>query len=239
LNPGKKPRASPPDERATTDAVPPRRGCGIVAAMASDVPGLRTVLLARHGETDWNAAGRWQGQTDVPLNANGRGQALALAERLRGEGVASIASSDLLRARATAEIVARALGLAVDRLAPELREQGFGRFEGLTRAECAARHPEEWARFLADSHHAPPGGESRDALLARVAPAIHRIAGQLPSPVLVIMHGGAMRAFLGAHAVAVANPASEGWRRGGIPNGGVYRLRLLAGEVVDVARVHP
>ena len=84
---------------------------------------LRHLLLARHGETDWNVAGRWQGHTDVPLNATGRAQALALAERLRNEGIAAVATSDLSRARHTAEIVAGALGVPVALVDPALREQ--------------------------------------------------------------------------------------------------------------------
>ncbi|HYG70238.1 MAG TPA: histidine phosphatase family protein, partial [Anaeromyxobacteraceae bacterium] len=90
------------------------------------------LFLVRHGETDWNVAGRWQGQTDIPLNEAGRAQARELARRMRGEGIATIAASDLLRARETAEIVAAELGLEVRILDHRLREQSFGAFEGLT-----------------------------------------------------------------------------------------------------------
>jgi probable phosphoglycerate mutase len=93
------------------------------------LPHLRHLFLARNGETDWNLAGRWQGHTDVPLNATGRAQAGALAERLRGEGIATVGASDLSRARHTAEIVAAALGVPVALVDPDLREQRFGRFE--------------------------------------------------------------------------------------------------------------
>ena len=128
--------------------------------------GSRVLYLARHGETDWNAESRWQGQTDVPLNDRGREQALDLAGRLRGAGLRAVASSDLARARVTAEIVAGALGLAVDLVDPDLRERGYGCFEGLTRAEVAERFPDVWARHVADPGPAIPGGESRDELLA-------------------------------------------------------------------------
>ena len=193
----------------------------------------RHVFLARHGETDWNAAGRLQGQTDVPLNETGCAQASALAERLRREGIAAIATSDLQRARATAEIVARALGLDVALVDPDLREQRFGRFEGLTRSECQRRFPEEWARYVDGS--SPPGGEPTASLLARAVASVERIAGRLRSPALVITHGGVMRAVLGAAGIVIpgagASPAVP--RR--IPNGGVYRVTVSAGQVVDAA----
>jgi probable phosphoglycerate mutase len=199
----------------------------------------RTIFLARHGETDWNAAGRWQGQTDVPLNENGEAQSRVLGERMRSEGIAAIASSDLLRARSTAEIVARVLGLGVSRLDPDLREQHFGRFEGLTRDECRTRFPEAWARYVADSDTSPPDGESREALLARVVPAVHRIAEQFARPALFIMHGGVMRALLREGMGSIPGPASPDWKLHGIPNGGVFRLSVAAGRIVEAVRVGP
>lgn len=192
----------------------------------------RHLLLVRHGETDWNAAGRWQGHTDVPLNPTGRAQALAVAARLRAEGVCAIATSDLCRARGTAEIVAEALGLEVALVDGGLRERCYGAWEGLTRGECQARFPEEWARHVADPRTAPPGGESTDALLARVVPAIHRAAERLTSPALLVTHGGVMRAFLAA-ALGVA-PGSGPAAPRFVPNGGAWRVRLAADRVVGV-----
>src|SRR5512139_4231488 len=119
----------------------------------------RHLLLARHGETDWNAAGRWQGHTDIPLNEIGRAQAAALADRLRSEGIGAVVTSDLSRARHTAEIVAGALGVPVALVDPGLREQRFGSFEGLTPRECEERYPGDWARYVADPRAGPPGGE--------------------------------------------------------------------------------
>src|ERR1700735_3011372 len=110
----------------------------------------RIVFVARHGETDWNAAGRWQGHTDVPLNDNGRAQARALAERLRGARLAGVVASDLSRAHETARIVAGELGVSLAYVERELRERGFGVFEGLTRAECETHHAEAWRAWLAD-----------------------------------------------------------------------------------------
>lgn len=190
----------------------------------------RHILLVRHGETDWNAAGRWQGHTDVPLNPTGRAQALAIAARLRAEGVRAIATSDLCRARGTAEIVGEALGLEVALVDVGLRERAYGEWEGLTRGECEARYPEEWARHIADPRNPPPGGESTDALLSRVIPAVHRAAERLDSPALLVTHGGVMRAFLAA--ALGANPGSGPSAPRFVPNGGVWRVRLAAGRVV-------
>lgn len=168
---------------------------------------LRQLLLARHGETDWNVAGRWQGHTDVPLNATGRRQAAALAERLRREGILAVGSSDLCRARHTAEIVAGALGVPLALVLPGFREQRYGRFEGLTPRECEERHPDDWARYVADPRAGPPEGETRGALLERVLGALRVAAARLAGPALIVTHGGALRALL------TALPAAPGARR--------------------------
>ncbi|MCX5732323.1 MAG: histidine phosphatase family protein [Deltaproteobacteria bacterium] len=195
------------------------------------------LFLARHGETDWNAAGRWQGQTDIPLNERGREQARAIANRLRGEGVSSIASSDLLRARTTAEIVATELRLEVNHVHGDLRERAFGCFEGLTGQEVAAQFPEAWARYLADPEPAPPGGESRQALLARLLPAVLSAAARLEPPLLVVMHGGAMRALLAGYLGSMPRPASAAWPLHGIQNGQVYRVNLAGGKIAGASRI--
>jgi broad specificity phosphatase PhoE len=192
----------------------------------------RILYLARHGETDWNAAGRWQGQTDIPLNPRGREQARDIAE-----GIASVASSDLLRARETADIVAAALGLEVGHVHADLRERRFGSFEGLTREEVAARFPAEWARYLADPGPAPPGGESRDGLLSRLLPAVRSAAERLAPALLVVMHGGAMRALLADHLGAMPRPSSAAWPLHGIQNGNVYRVTLVGEEIAAAERL--
>src|SRR5512137_3228681 len=133
------------------------------------------------------------------MDASMHGSATLFVGRHGAQRVRSIASSDLLRARVTAELVAAELGLAVDHLDPALRERRFGSFEGLTREEVAARFPEAWAGYLADPGPAPPGGESRDELLGRLLPAIASAVARLPGPLLVVMHGGAMRALLADH----------------------------------------
>jgi broad specificity phosphatase PhoE len=158
-----------------------------------------TILLARHGETDWNAARRVQGHTDVPLNERGREQARALADELRDEPLDAVYASDLLRAHETARIVAERKGLDVIVL-PELRERHFGTWEGLTDREVFERYPEARAGSWGD-------GETRDEMSRRVLEALRRIAAGHPGgQVLVVAHGGPLRAVL--HA-AGGNTAGE------------------------------
>ncbi|HEX3343267.1 MAG TPA: histidine phosphatase family protein [Polyangiaceae bacterium] len=191
----------------------------------------RLVFVARHGETDWNAAGRWQGHTDVPLNENGRAQARALAERLRGARLGGVVASDLSRAHETARIVATELGLTVAYVERELRERGFGVFEGLTRAECEARHGDAWQAWLA--HRRPPeGAEGLEGLTGRMVAAVGRAAETLArdeAPALVVMHGGALRAVVAS--VTGELPAQ-------VENGAVWVL-VWEGRLVGAAPFEP
>ena len=150
---------------------------------------MTTLLLVRHGETDWNRDGRVQGHADTPLNEAGRAQVRLLADRLVDEPFDAVYSSDLSRARETAEILAAGLGLDVVEL-PELREKNFGSWEGLTDVEILERFPDAQRGHWGD-------GESADELSARVEEALHRIAGSHPDGrVLVVTHGGPLRAML-------------------------------------------
>ncbi|MEO8548398.1 MAG: histidine phosphatase family protein [Kofleriaceae bacterium] len=154
---------------------------------------MRRILLARHGQTAWNALGRLQGHTDIELDETGRGQALALARRLDGAGITRVWSSDLARARETAAIVAGALALPPPEVDPELRERKFGVFEGLTRDDCASQHPEAWRAWVAQTSH-PPGGEPRGDAIARMDRALLRLVGD--GTTLVVALGGVMRLWL-------------------------------------------
>ncbi|HEY8039113.1 MAG TPA: histidine phosphatase family protein, partial [Polyangiaceae bacterium] len=168
----------------------------------------RLLYVARHGETDWNAAGRWQGHTDVPLNAKGRAQALDIAGALRHARIAGVVTSDLSRARETAQIVAAELGLAVAYSDADLRERAFGVFEGLTREECERLHAEAWRGWL-EERRAPGGAEGHHALGARVVAAIGRVAERVArddAPALVVTHGGALRAMVAAATGAMPAP---------------------------------
>jgi len=157
-----------------------------------------TILLARHGETDWNAVGRWQGHTDRPLTEQGRRQAAALAERLANVEIDAVYSSDLLRAVETAEPVARRLGLPLQTL-PELREVDVGTWAGLTRDEVAERFPDGFRRW-SEWQTGWDDGETYDEMGERVVGAILRLADEHPGGrILVVSHGGAIRAL---HAAA-------------------------------------
>jgi len=156
---------------------------------------MRRILLARHGQTAWNAAGRLQGHTDIPLDDTGRGQARALAATLAEAAIRAVWTSDLGRARETGAIIAGALGLPTPREDPELRERHMGVFEGKTRDEIVAQHPEAWERWRARTG-APPGGEHPADAVIRIGRALERIAVRAEGPALVVSHGGVMRLWL-------------------------------------------
>ena len=157
------------------------------------MPDPTRLLLARHGETEWNRSGRFQGHANPPLNDAGRGQAMVLADRLANHGIDAIYSSDLLRASETARAVGHRLGLDVveDR---GLREIDVGSWSGLTRDEIAARFPEGFERWTrGEIGH---DGETREQLTARVVATVERIAhAHAGQEVLVVTHGGAIRAI--------------------------------------------
>ena len=179
------------------------------------------LVLARHGETDWNAIGRWQGHADPPLNDTGRGQAAVLAARLADAGIDAIVSSDLARAVETATIVGAALGLEVAR-DRALREIDVGSWSGLTRAEVAARFPEGYARWQAgEIGH---DGETREQLTERVVAALHGVAAaNRGRKVLVVTHGGSIRAAR-RHATEAPGDA--------VPNCGIVVLEVRDGSLV-------
>ncbi len=152
------------------------------------------LLIVRHGETQWNADGRIQGQTDVHLSIRGEMQARALVPRLADEPIDAVYASDLQRAWRTADLAAEGRLVPVTR-DPAWRELAFGEWEGLVYAEAAARDPEVASRRMRHpAHTAPPGGEHLGGLLERVRPALQAIqvrhAGQT---VLIATHGGVVR----------------------------------------------
>ena len=148
-----------------------------------------TILLVRHGETDWNRDRRVQGHTDVPLNETGRKQAHALVDDLAGETFSAVYSSDLARALETATILAGPRSLTVTALAT-LREKHFGTWEGLTDAEALARFPDAHTTGWGD-------GETTDEMADRVLAAVRGISESNGGGcVLVVTHGGPMRAVL-------------------------------------------
>jgi probable phosphoglycerate mutase len=158
----------------------------------------RTLVLLRHGETDWNAEGRAQGYTDVPLNALGHAQARAVAGRLAGLGASRLWSSDLMRALQTAEHIGAATGLAVEKDA-RLREYDLGERSGLTMAEFAAEFPERYAAWLAESEALlVPGEETTEQVRDRVVPALRDCLDALEPGTtgVLVLHGACLKVGL-------------------------------------------
>jgi probable phosphoglycerate mutase len=145
----------------------------------------------RHGETDWNVQGISQGNVDVPLNATGIAQARAAAEKLRDRGIATIVSSPLSRARATAEFVGQALGLPVA-LDPDLREVSFGVQEGQKMAD--------WFSGWLAGEFTPEGAETFAALRRRAVAAANRATARPPA-VLIVGHGALFRSLRSAMGI--------------------------------------
>ena len=175
------------------------------------------VLLVRHGQSEWNAIGRWQGQADPPLSDLGRLQAREAAQAIGA--VDAVWASDLQRAVATAHIIAEHIGVGPVVVDRDLRERDAGEFSGLTRAEIEERFP----AYLA-ARRRPPGWEPDEHLLARALDALHRIAVAVPGgDVLVITHGGliyTVEEHLGADHARIANTEGRWVEVGG------GRLRL-------------
>jgi phosphoserine phosphatase len=187
------------------------------------------LILARHGETDWNRENRFQGHADPPLNALGRRQSAELAEALADEPIVRVYTSPLRRASETAEIVAGRLGIDVEPLEP-LREIDVGAWSGLTRDEVAARFPDEYARWLERAPHGFEDGETYHELAARVVPAIHEVAERHPAEtVLVVTHGGPSR-VVQAHAAGI-DYAEARRRETVLANCAVCRFAVENGDI--------
>jgi probable phosphoglycerate mutase len=154
-----------------------------------------TIVLVRHGETDWNRERRFQGHADTPLNDAGRAQAADLADSLTSERLVAVYTSPLQRAYETAALIAVRLGLDVRPL-DALREIHVGLWEGLTIDEVKEGYPESAS---AGCHSGWPGGETYDELSARVLPALVGLAHEHANErILVVTHAGPVRAALAA-----------------------------------------
>ena len=158
------------------------------------------ILLARHGETEWNAIRRVQGWTDIPLSAKGLAQAEALATRLSHTRLNAVYTSDLSRAARTAAPTAARHGLTVQTV-PELREKGFGDWEGLNQADLERDYPDLWHRYhvARDLEALVPGGETWPQVQERLSTVLRRVLAAHPGPeetVLLVGHGGSGRALV-------------------------------------------
>jgi probable phosphoglycerate mutase len=187
-----------------------------------------TFYLIRHGETDWNLNGIWQGHADVPLNEVGHAQAHRLAERLRAHGPRFdvIYSSDLERAWETARTVGAAIGVE-PRAAPELREIDIGNWSGRTNAQIRTEDADVYERIRSGEDLPRGGGERFLDLYARVVDAAGRLAGRHPgATIALVTHGGVVRALLlhaardkagvDAHRVHIGNTSVTILHRDGV-----------------------
>ncbi len=156
------------------------------------------LVCVRHGRTAWNAHKRFQGWTDIPLDAEGRAQAQALAAHLAGERFDLAVSSDLSRAASTAAAIGDACDVRIEP-DPRLREMRFGRWEGLTWEEIVARTPElRDAQRTAPKYYIPEDGESFDVVTERIRPVIANVVARLAPQgrALIVSHAGVMHALL-------------------------------------------
>lgn len=162
----------------------------------TDSKGTTTLLLIRHGQTDWNASGRWQGHRNVPLNDTGVAQANAIARRLADWPIQAVYSSDLQRAAMTAVPIAQALNLEPI-FEPLWRERNVGDFEGLTGTEAREKYPAVWDK-MKQGLLSPPNGEDSFELRTRAVAAYQQVLNQNAGKmVAVISHGGIL-----AHVIA-------------------------------------
>ena len=154
------------------------------------------LILVRHGETEWNALRRYQGQSDVPLSTLGRQQAELVAEQLAGQKIDAIYASDLNRAWKTAQVIAEKCGLEVSS-EPRLRELKFGILEGLTFEEAEIQYPEMISAWLEDFNNTPQDAETIDLFNARVVSLLDDLKRKhLEQVVLLVGHGGSLSEIL-------------------------------------------
>ncbi len=171
--------------------------------------GVQRIWLVRHGQTAWNEQQRFCGCTDIPLSATGRRQARWLATCLRSMSIAAIYSSDLNRARETAELIAKKRQIDVV-VSPAWREIAFGTWEGLTYAEVATLFKNQLGFFTDPAYYAPPEGETLTDVLQRVLPALTFIMQQTHSgDVVVVSHGAVLRGLL---CSLLGMPLSHQWQ---------------------------
>lgn len=159
----------------------------------------RRLLLLRHGVTDWNREGRFQGQLDPPLSADGLDEGRRLAERLAADSglrSAHVITSSLSRASQTAELVAAACGATVVS-DPRLVEVGQGAWEGRTHDELAVTDAARYAAWRDGGGRQPPGGEPLDSVRRRVAAAMGDLLAGDAWPLAIVSHGGTLRLLAG------------------------------------------
>jgi probable phosphoglycerate mutase len=188
------------------------------------------LVLLRHGETEMNRELRFQGHVDVPLNAIGLEQARRLAARMAGETADHIYASDLLRARQTAVPIAATLALQPV-VEAGLREQSFGKVDGMRVDDIKQQHPECWAGWLRfEQDYCMPEGESTRQFHARVMDAVQRLVQAHEGQKLVLVtHGGVLdMIYRTARSLGLDGP-----RQSEIPNAGFNRVHVRA-DGIDI-----
>lgn len=182
-----------------------------------------TILLIRHGQTDWNLAGRMQGHEDIPLNETGRQQAQALAKRLASWPIAAIYSSDLQRSLQTAVSIGNRIGIQpiID---PAWRERDLGVLSGLTRTEARNKFPKALNHRNHTKIH-PPNGEDHQTLQNRGRTAFYKVAAKHPDQmVAVVSHGGLLHVLV-AHLI-------------GLPGAEYGRFTIRGNTSLTIAELH-
>ena len=180
---------------------------------------MTSLYLVRHGETDWNAARRIQGATDIALNATGQAQAATTGRLLARRDWDGIFSSALVRAFETAEIIASEVGLGAPGPIAEIGERNYGEAEGLNWEQIEDRFPGDTP---------VPGRETHEEVAARVVPALIRLARSHPGESLIVVsHGGVIRSVL--------NAVDPGTRHGSITNGSIHSFQLVDGGLELIA----
>ena len=195
--------------------------------MQQDEVVLTRICLVRHGETEWNAERRIQGQIDIGLNAAGLRQAEAAGRWLKAAGISALYASDLKRAWATGQAIGQAVGVQPVPV-PELRERRYGIFEGLTYAEAESRYPEGYAAFEGrNADYAFEHGESLKVMYERVTGKLKELAQRhLGESIVVVVHGGVLDVI---NRFVRGNPL-EMPRDFLIPNAGVNWVALQDGR---------
>lgn len=184
------------------------------------------LIAIRHGETEWNSEGRFQGHLNSTLNREGLAQAQALAERMSREPFDLLLSSDLGRALQTASAVATRTGHEIV-VEPRLRERRMGIFQGLTAHEVEQRYPEEYARFKSrDPDYVIPDGESMRQLYQRSVACIDELAERHAGLTLAAVSHGGVLAMLYRHAKAMPLDAPRDFA---LHNTGINRFRHRLG----------
>ncbi|GMQ78512.1 MAG: histidine phosphatase family protein [Anaerolineae bacterium] len=181
-----------------------------------------SLLLIRHGQTDWNIAGRWQGHTDIPLNETGLAQGRLLARRLSTWPIKAVYSSDLSRAARTADLISEPLNLQPIYL-EALRERNGGLFQGMTTGEIHEKYPEDLA-LLRETGMAPHVGESNLDVAQRLLKAFERIISDHEGEmVAIVSHGGALASIVAYYL--------------GFPLGERARLSLRANTGLSIVEI--